>query len=190
MTSSKTINDPDLGEIKLSKYKGAKNIRIRVNANTKVHVTMPYRIGFTEAWAFVQEKHEWIKKQIESFKLSHPLIQNPNKAEIEKELRSKAHSYLPFRLKELATKYGLQYQRLSIRNTRTRWGSCSSKNNINLCIHLMRLPEELIDYVILHELAHTVHKNHSIKFWNFLSLLLGTDAKAIDKKLKAYKTLL
>lgn len=188
--STKTIRDPDLGEIKLTKYKGAKNLRIKVHANTSVHVTMPYRFGFAEALAFVQEKHEWIKKQIESFKISHPIISNPNKAEIEKELRRKAHSYLPFRLKELATKHGLSYQRLSIRNTRTRWGSCSSKNNINLCIHLMRLPEELIDYVILHELAHTIHKNHSVKFWNFLSLLLGADAKTIDKKLKAYKTFL
>lgn len=83
-------------------------------------------------------------------------------------MRWEAKVYLPKRLKELAEKHGFRYQDVSIKNTKTRWGSCSSANNINLNLHLMRVPEHLIDYVLLHELAHTVQKNHGEKFWLLL----------------------
>ena len=81
--------------------------------------------------------------------------------------------YLPARVKELAEKNGLEFNKISIKNARTRWGSCSSANNINLNLQLMRLPQHLIDYIILHELAHTVHRNHSKNFWNLLNKLTG-----------------
>ena len=93
------------------------------------------------------------------------------------------------RLDLLAKKYGFTYNRVFIRNQKTRWGSCSTKNNINLNVNLVRLPPELIDYTILHELVHTRVKNHSRKFWDQMDALLG-DAKKIDKKLSAYEVLL
>ena len=99
--------------------------------------------------------------------------------------RKEAKSYLPERVRFLAQQKGLNYKKLTIRNAKTRWGSCSSKNNINLSLHLMKLPDSLIDYVILHELAHTVVKNHSKDFWNFLSSICE-NAKALAKQLKAY----
>jgi predicted metal-dependent hydrolase len=73
-----------------------------------------------------------------------------------------------------------------MRNQRTRWGSCSNKNNINLNMKLIRLPDEMIDYVLLHELVHTRIKNHTKDFWRELDRFVG-DAKAKNKRLKAYK---
>ncbi len=104
-------------------------------------------------------------------------------------LRAEAKKYLPERTRCLAEKHNFSYEKLSVRNAKTRWGSCSGRNNISLNIHLMRLPDKLIDYVILHELCHTVEKNHGKNFWALLDKVSG-NAKALDKALKEYNTVI
>ncbi|NJM14311.1 MAG: M48 family metallopeptidase [Bacteroidales bacterium] len=104
-----------------------------------------------------------------------------------KHLRKLAVAYLPKRLQLLADRHGLTYMGLRLKNMKTRWGSCSAKNNINLNIHLMRLPVGLADYVMLHELMHTREKNHGPRFWASLSTLLP-NARAIDKELKRFSS--
>ena len=93
---------------------------------------------------------------------------------------------LPTRIAELAQIHGFKYAKVSIRNSKTRWGSCSFNNNINLSLHLMMLPNHLIDYVILHELAHTKEKNHGIHFWKLLDEV-SANAKGLDKEVKQYR---
>ena len=105
---------------------------------------------------------------------------------IEAAWRKEAKKHLPGRLRELARFHGFSYNKVSIKNNKTRWGSCSSKNNINLSLHLMRLPQYLADYVILHELTHTIHRNHSKQFWKHLDKFTG-DAKMLDKELSQYR---
>lgn len=83
--------------------------------------------------------------------------------------RKEAKEYLPNRLAELAQDCDFKYNRVFIKNHRSRWGSCSAQNNINLSLHLMRLSDDLIDYVMLHELIHTEIKNHSPDFWKRLA---------------------
>ena len=112
-------------------------------------------------------------------------VQKAIKFAIGEALRIEAKIYLPGRVKYLAEKYGFSYNKLFLKNIKTRWGSCSSKNNINLNVHLLRLPNRLIDYVILHELTHTIHKNHSNHFWSYLEKVLP-GSKVLDKELNKY----
>jgi len=105
---------------------------------------------------------------------------------IERALKIEAKEFLPDRVKQHADKIEFKYNKLSLKNIKSRWGSCSRKNNLNLSIHLMRLPDHLIDYVILHELVHTVHHNHSKQFWAMLDKVTG-GAKILDKELSKYR---
>ena len=108
-------------------------------------------------------------------------------------MRASAHEQLPPRARELASKYGFRPVRIFIRNNRTNWGSCSSKGNINLNLHLMKVSPELRDYVILHELCHLRHLNHGPEFHALLNELcmaeLGEPEKSLGARLKRQKVL-
>lgn len=112
--------------------------------------------------------------------------QNKIRKAIIEAFRVEAKEYLPERLEFLSQKYGFRYENLTLKNLTSRWGSCSGRNNINLNLHLVRLPHELIDYVLLHELVHTKEKNHGKRFWAHLVRLMP-DAMELNKKLKFYK---
>jgi predicted metal-dependent hydrolase len=101
-------------------------------------------------------------------------------------LREEAKNYLPKRTQELADQKDILINNIRVKKVKTRWGSCSSKSNINLSLYLMLLSDDLIDYVILHELAHIKHQNHSAAFWSHLEDLLP-GAKQLDKALNAYR---
>jgi predicted metal-dependent hydrolase len=104
---------------------------------------------------------------------------------IERAWRKEAKAYLPDRVNHLANKNDFSFNKVSVQNSKTRWGSCSVDNNINLSLHLMRLPDHLIDYVILHELTHTKVKNHSPQFWQLLDQVSG-NARILDKETNSY----
>lgn len=122
-----------------------------------------------------------------SMPVSHPNLQNFIKQGIIETLRIEAKYYLPKRLTQLALLHQFVYKDVFIKNLKSKWGSCSHQNNINLNLHLMRLPEKLIDYVLVHELVHTVVKNHSKEFWNLLQAKMP-DAKARHKEIQNYNT--
>jgi predicted metal-dependent hydrolase len=115
-----------------------------------------------------------------------PRIQKAVRRAIHQAWRIEAAKYLPDMLHRLANKYNLPYGRLTVRNNKTRWGSCSGGNNISLNIHLMRLPKHLCEYIILHELCHTVHKHHRKAFWQHLDRLTGGRARELDRELNRY----
>lgn len=98
-----------------------------------------------------------------------------------------SRAYLPGRVKYYAGKYGFRYGRITFRNNVSNWGSCSADDNISLNIKLMKLPDEIIDYVILHELCHTVEKNHSFSFWKLLGKVCPDYAK-LRARLRKYNT--
>ncbi len=100
--------------------------------------------------------------------------------------RVEAKQYLPVRIEELARRFGFSFGSVAIRNNRRNWGSCSSKNNINMNLQVMKLPDELIDYILLHELVHTVEKNHGPRFWKLLDQVTGNRARLLARNVKQY----
>ena len=99
--------------------------------------------------------------------------------------RKEAKNYLPGRTAELAGMHGFAYEKVFMKSLKSKWGSCSSLGNINLNVHLMRLPDHLIDYIILHELVHTRHMNHGPEFWSLLDKVTGGNARKLNKEMKA-----
>lgn len=105
---------------------------------------------------------------------------------IKESMRKNAQAQLPARLQRLANQWGLTYDQVRINASKGRWGSCSTKKHINLSLNLLLLPSHLIDYVLLHELAHTIEMNHGQKFWNLLNKMTEQRAHQLQKELKNY----
>ena len=118
--------------------------------------------------------------------VEHKSVQIFIRKVIEEVLRIEAKQYIPARVNELASKYNFNYNKVFIKNIKSRWGSCSKKGNVNFSLHLMLLPIELIEYVILHELVHTIEHNHSKNFWARLDKICG-NAKSVDRRLRDYR---
>lgn len=115
-------------------------------------------------------------------------VQQAIKKGIEEAWRIEARELLPARTAELARTLGLRYGSVTVRNTVSKWGSCSARNDISLSLHLMRLPDHLIDYVIIHELCHTVHKNHGPQFHALLDSYTSGRHLQLRKELRTYTT--
>ena len=124
---------------------------------------------------------------ITSDSITRPNVQASIRKVIDEVYTQEAKEILPKRVCELADEFGFQFNKLSFRNNKSRWGSCSGNDNISLNIHLMRLPTHLIEYVILHELAHTVEKNHSKSFWDLLETVCPKSYE-YRKELREYST--
>lgn len=106
---------------------------------------------------------------------------------IEAELRNQSRQLLPPRLEALSRRWSLPYERLTVRGSRSRWGSCSSARHISLSYFLLRLPVRLVDYVLLHELAHTREMNHGPAFWALLNRMTDGKALALRRELRSHR---
>ncbi len=103
-------------------------------------------------------------------------------------LKKEAKRLLPMRLKALAVANGFKYNICNVRDMHTRWGSCNQKGNISLSIYLMLLPDKLMEYVLLHELCHTIEMNHGENFWKQLDKVCNCNAQELRKELKKHST--
>ena len=181
---SETVELEGAGRILLERSSRAKNINISIRPFRGVRVAVPFGVSFKRAREFACSKKGWIQKHLakmrqveQDYQILSKSFNNINRAD--------ARKILIERLDELAGKHSLIYNQVFVRNQKTRWGSCSAKNNISLNAKLVKLPEELMDYIILHELVHTRVKNHGKKFYDELERLVP-DQKLLDSKLKKY----
>jgi hypothetical protein len=166
----------------------ARLLRISVRANGAVRVTVPRHGSLRQAEAFVRTKRAWIEKTLQRLAKIRPVGEagaERRRPVVSEEMIARQHLLFD-RLKELAAQHGFRYGRAGIRNQKSRWGSCSTRNHISLNIQLLALPGHLRDYVILHELVHTEHKNHSRAFWMRLNELVGGKAKAFRKEMRGW----
>ena len=174
--------DTDFGSVYITVNPRARRIIMRPVVDG-LRVTAPYYATLGEVKRAVDKYRVPLLAKWEKVRNSHVTTDD----EIV-HLRKAAKQYLPIRLAELAQQFGFHYSGLKIQSSRTRWGSCSGTNNINLSLFLMRVPEELIDYVILHELCHTVHHDHSPRFWALMDKVTQGRAKEMRKQLAKYST--
>lgn len=174
-----------LGEIECVRSLRTRSIRLMVRSDGSLRVTYPIFSSRSKAIAFVESKEEWIantRSRLELRRATHPTIT----AEDVKRLRKEAHVTLPALVATLATKYGFHYTSLRISSAHTRWGSCSGNNGISLSLFIMLLPPHLREFIILHELCHTHHHNHSAAFHSLLDRCVGGKEKLLNKELRSY----
>jgi len=140
-------------------------------------------LGKEYALEVVADQH---KKLIlgDRFKIAESALKNAELV-FQNWYRQQAKQWIVERTKHLAVSHQLHYEKIRITSARTRWGSCSSRNTLSFSWRLMLTAPEVIEYVIIHELAHTVHHNHSKRFWNLVEKLLPDNQK-LRKRLKDY----
>ncbi|MDR3328515.1 MAG: M48 family metallopeptidase [Prevotellaceae bacterium] len=187
--NKRSLFHKEVGEIVFTKVSSSRSIRISIRPGRPVSVTLPQRTSYAAADAMVCEKMDWIKEALQKNKEQEQRLHHFSEEDVER-LRRQAKQFLPQRVAALAARHGLSYSRITIKNIHSRWGSCSAQNNLNFSIYLMHLPDDLVDHVILHELCHTVHKNHGPKFWALLDSLTNGAAKQQAALLTKYSTLL
>ncbi len=228
MSSSYIIDSPQIGQIKVTKKRGQKTLRIRLNSKGEVLVSAPYMVPRAMITRFIDEKANWIEENRPEYKLEFydgmkfgekltlRLHENQSKNrakfignylniylsgqftgsdkqikyiefKILQAMKNEAEEILLPRLYEISKVTGHEFNQAFIKTLKSRWGSCDSYKNIILNVYMLNLPSNLRDYVIVHELTHTVHMNHSSEFWGHIARFIP-DYKVRRKELKDYHT--
>ena len=171
----KVYEDPELGKVLLRKRAGVRRVSLRVSREKGIRITLPFWVAYDQAIRFYISRKQWVKDTLAKLQ-DAPVPKQLSKDEVQS-LAHDAAAYLPDRLAFLASQYGFTYSSLRLKFNRTNWGSCSTRKNINLNICLMNLPPLMRDYVMLHELCHLHHQDHSEAFHALLENLLTRHIK-------------
>ena len=147
----------------------ARRYVIRVRPDGVVRITIPRWGSRKEAQLFADAQRSWIDNQLARWQTERARANALVPPEVRKQLVARATRELPARLLELASEHGLAVSRISIRNQRWRWGSCSPSGHICLNWRLVTMPEWVRDYVLIHELMHLKRMDHSRKFWKLVA---------------------
>ncbi len=156
-------------KIVLRKHKQSKRLKISIYPDGEIFVTFPRYIPYFMAEKMVLRKSEWIEQKLKeisgrdngNFKLG-------GSVEEYAKLKNKAFVLVKEKIEKFKKIYGLKTGSISVRNQKTRWGSCSAKGNLNFNYKIVLLPEKMADYIIVHELCHLKEFNHSKRFWDLV----------------------
>ena len=144
-------------------------MRIAVNCDMSVTVTLPFGFGSSRAEDFVRQKSEWIEKSLEYFKkFKGKILVKPSKRDYLAN-RDKALTLVNTKILEWNQFYNFSPRKIKIKNQKTRWGSCSKRGNLNFNYKIVYLSEDLLNYLVVHELCHLKEMNHSWNFWNLVA---------------------
>lgn len=161
-----------MGQITYEWIRSARRtIAIQVQPDGRVVVRTPYSASRKQVEHFLEEKSGWIQRQQEELR-ERKDEKNPITEEMRQAGIREAHIRIPERVSYYAERMGVSYGRITIREQKTRWGSCSSQGNLNFNWKLVLMPEEVLDYVVVHELAHRKEMNHSKAFWSQVEEIL------------------
>lgn len=157
-------------EYNLRESARARCLRITIHSGGELSATLPRNFSLEQLENFLRQKTDWILRKINLAKKRKPSILLP-KSSRRKYLKYKnqALKLAKFKIEELNKSYNFKHSRISIRNQKSRWGSCSRKGNINLNYRILYLPEVFLNYLVVHEICHLKEFNHSKKFWNLVA---------------------
>lgn len=154
-------------------FSDRKSIGIQIKADASVQVRAPFYVSKGKIESFIREKSGWIYKNYtqmsernEATAIALTPLQKQQTEALKKRFQNAARVHFPKRCAELQKLTGGTYTKITIRNQKTRWGSCSQTGTLSFNYRLMMAPPAVIDYVIIHELCHITHMNHSKSFWN------------------------
>ncbi len=176
------INVDGVGPVRINHSRRAQRVIISVSPTIGVRVSVPYRTSVTKALEFVETKKRWIQKH-QALIAQNELRRQALAQNLQISDAAAAKKKIINRLFQLAEIHGFACNKVTVRQQKTRWGSCSPKNTISLNIKLALLPVELADYVMLHELVHTRVHNHSRRFWAELDKYVP-QSRAMAKRLR------
>ena len=149
---------------------GRKTLSVEVKSSELLIVRAPLKATGADIQRFLNDKRDWINTALEKLRLreAEEAADPPLTVEEMRALVNRAKADLPARVRFYASRMGVSVDRITIRFQKTRWGSCSSKGNLNLNALLMLCPDIIRDYVVVHELAHRIEMNHSPRFWSIV----------------------
>lgn len=159
-------------------YSKRRTMGLEVKGDARVFARVPIGVPDRAVREFVLERQGWIvqkwflMKERQERAASHPIPDYVGNPELEQLYRERARGKLTERTAYFASLIGVSYNRISIRSAKTRWGSCSAQGNLNFHWKLILMPSEILDYVVVHELAHRKEMNHSDRFWRQVELVL------------------
>lgn len=170
-------------EYKIRKSKRARRLRIAVYCDTSIVVTMPSDFSENKVKRFISDKANWIISKLFFFKRleNSPMADNSKKNYLK--LKNTAFEFANKRVEHYNNIYNFRFNKINIKNLRTKWGSCSIKRNLNFNYKIVLMPEKIANYIIVHELCHLKEFNHSVKFWNLVAKLMP-DYLEIKEELK------
>lgn len=161
----------------------SKHLRIAIGSDAKILVTRPMWLSEKKARQFLDEKKDWILQQLEKLEKAGPKLLNQGSRSDYLKNKEKARQLVLARLEHFNQFYGFKYQRVSIRDQKTRWGSCSHKLNLNFNYRIIYLEPRLVDYLVVHELCHLQEMNHGPRFWALIEQTMS-DYLVLRKKLR------
>lgn len=155
-------------EYKIRKSKRAKRLRLAVYCDGSVVVTSPVDAQLYRIQEYVTEKRRWIYEKLDFFRgVQNDLSRRLSNADYA-ECKDEAKQLVTRRVEHFMKMYDVTYNVINIKNQKSRWGSCSKKRNLNFNYKIIFLPQEIQDYVIVHEICHLIEFNHSKKFWQLV----------------------
>lgn len=167
----------------LKNSKRARRMRLAIHCGGDFIVTKPYGLNERIVESFIQQKSKWVLSKLEYFKqFKNSFLLGDNKSNYLKH-KDNALVFARERVDYYNQFYNFDFNRISVKNQKTRWGSCSRKGNLNFNYKILFLPEKSADYIIVHELCHLGELNHSKRFWNLVAKVMP-DYSNIRKSLK------
>lgn len=156
----------------------ARSIRITIDVYGSIRVTKPKLVSIERVESFIKSKSKWILSKLEHFKsIDKSLVINTKRGDFKK-YKKEAQTFVTKKLLEWNEFYNFSYKNISVKNQKTRWGSCSKRGNLNFNYKILFLPEDLADYIVVHELCHLGELNHSKRFWQLVGKTIPEYKKA------------